>query len=131
MILATLDAWSTSHLSYRPSKPAYYIADWRILSSSAKLLTWEPRNIFGHTVEWPRGQQCSQFGGTKVSKQQGASKSCLSLPHIDEIFLYVLNSDAIMNSNKIMWKIFLLVSISYCEKMFPFHNNPWKNWITN
>ena len=27
IILGTSDAWSTSHLSNRPSKPAYYIVD--------------------------------------------------------------------------------------------------------
>ena len=31
-ILGTSDAWSTSPLSHRPSKPAYYIVDWRIFS---------------------------------------------------------------------------------------------------
>ena len=34
-ILGTLDAWSTSRLSHRPSKPAYYIVDCRILD-----VTW-------------------------------------------------------------------------------------------
>ena len=29
--LGTSDAWSTSHLSHRPSEPAYYIVDCRIL----------------------------------------------------------------------------------------------------
>ena len=30
-ILGTSDAWSTSRLSHRPSEPAYYIVDCRIL----------------------------------------------------------------------------------------------------
>ena len=30
IILGTLDTWSTSHLSHRPSEPAYYIVDCRI-----------------------------------------------------------------------------------------------------
>ena len=30
-MLGTSDAWSTSHLSQRTSKPAYYILDWWIL----------------------------------------------------------------------------------------------------
>ena len=30
IILGTSDAWSTSRLSHRPSKLAYYIVDWRI-----------------------------------------------------------------------------------------------------
>ena len=30
IILGTSDAWSTIHLSHRPSNPAYYISDWRI-----------------------------------------------------------------------------------------------------
>ena len=30
IILGTSDAWSMSHLSQRPSKPAYYIEDCRI-----------------------------------------------------------------------------------------------------
>ena len=31
IILGTSDSWLTSHLSHRPSKPAYHIVDWRIL----------------------------------------------------------------------------------------------------
>ena len=31
-ILGTSDTWSTSHLSHRPSEPAYYIVDCRILN---------------------------------------------------------------------------------------------------
>ena len=30
-MLGTSDAWSMSHLSHRPSEPAYYIVDWWIL----------------------------------------------------------------------------------------------------
>jgi hypothetical protein len=30
IILGTSDTWSTSLLSHRPSKPAYYTVDWRI-----------------------------------------------------------------------------------------------------
>ena len=33
IILGTSDAWSTSRLSHWPSKPAYYIVDWRIFES--------------------------------------------------------------------------------------------------
>ena len=33
IILGTLDAWLTSRLSHRQSKPAYCIVDWRISSS--------------------------------------------------------------------------------------------------
>ena len=40
-ILGTSDAWSTSRLSHRPSKPAYYIVDCRISS----LLTWQGMHI--------------------------------------------------------------------------------------
>ena len=32
MILGTSDAWSTIHFSHRPSDPAYYIEDCRILA---------------------------------------------------------------------------------------------------
>ena len=34
IILGTSDAWSKSRLSHRPSKPAYYIVDWRTLNKS-------------------------------------------------------------------------------------------------
>ena len=37
IILGTSDTWSTSRLSYWPSKPAYYIVDWPI--SDAQTLT--------------------------------------------------------------------------------------------
>ena len=33
-ILWISDAWSTSHLSHQPSKPAYYIVDWQIFAVS-------------------------------------------------------------------------------------------------
>ena len=33
IILGTSDAWSTRHLSHWPSKPVYYIVDWRIYSA--------------------------------------------------------------------------------------------------
>ena len=37
-MLGTSDAWSMGRLSHRPSEPAYYIVDWRILSDK-KLAT--------------------------------------------------------------------------------------------
>ena len=37
IILGTSDAWSTSHLSQRTSKPAYYIVDCRILRQRSSL----------------------------------------------------------------------------------------------
>ena len=41
-ILGTSDAWSTSCLSHRPSKPAYYIVDCRILRQN------QNKPIIGH-----------------------------------------------------------------------------------
>ena len=38
IMLGTLDAWSMSHLSHRPSDPAYYIEDCRIFVFLYKLL---------------------------------------------------------------------------------------------
>ena len=34
ILLGTSDAWSTIRLSHRPSDPAYYIVNWRILWTS-------------------------------------------------------------------------------------------------
>ena len=36
-MLGTLDDWLMSHLSQRPSDPAYHIEDWRISSKSWKI----------------------------------------------------------------------------------------------
>ena len=41
MILGTSDSWSTIHLSYRSSDPAYYIVNWRI-SIVVLYSSWTP-----------------------------------------------------------------------------------------
>ena len=46
-MLGTSDAWSTSHLSQQPSKPAYYIVDCQILHASISSISLES---WGH---WP------------------------------------------------------------------------------
>ena len=37
-ILGTSDTWSTSHMSHRPSEPAYYIVDCRISLPSSSII---------------------------------------------------------------------------------------------
>ena len=43
IILGTSDAWSTSRLSHRPSKPAYYIVDCQISSKGEQRTEEEAR----------------------------------------------------------------------------------------
>ena len=48
IILGTSDACSTSHLSQRASKPAYYIVDCRISKVASLYIISDGLNIFGH-----------------------------------------------------------------------------------
>ena len=52
-MLGKSDAWSTSNLSHRPSKPAYYIADCRISeniekTSKLSIFAWK---VDGYTLD--------------------------------------------------------------------------------
>ena len=53
IILGTSDAWSTIRLSHRPSNPAYYIVNWRILWRELTSNRWwfwcESRILFWYT----------------------------------------------------------------------------------
>ena len=53
IMLRTSDAWSTSHLSQQPSKPAYHIVDCRILGLKGLQGSGGPkgqRSIFEYTL---------------------------------------------------------------------------------
>ena len=39
IMLVTSDAWSMSHLSHRPSEPAYYIEDCRISAPTVHIIS--------------------------------------------------------------------------------------------
>ena len=54
IMLGTSDAWSMSHSFHRPSEPAYYIEDCRILSICGS------KNIYSN---------CQDFSGTMTIKK--------------------------------------------------------------
>ena len=51
-ILKMSDAWSTSRLSHRSSKPVYYIVDWRI--SKLNLSSWRKSLLFSQMMFLPK-----------------------------------------------------------------------------
>ena len=65
MILGTSDTWSTSHSFHRPSKPAYYIADWRI----SKLLVYISSNGCNQSMH-TNAKNFICFYGNSSDKQQ-------------------------------------------------------------
>ena len=52
IMLGTSDAWSMSHLSHRPSNPAYYIEDCRISSWNTNLSLCGKNNFMAIIVEY-------------------------------------------------------------------------------